>query len=291
MMDWLHLPPLTALRAFAALAETGTAVAAGARLNVSHAAISQQIKALESHLGLALVDRSGRRMVLTAEGAQLAEALQDGFGTIADRIAALTGADADRPLQITATPQFATSWLMPRLSDFQIRHPGIDLMVNPTPQRADPSPGGIDVALRFGAGQWAGFDAELLVAAEIVITAAPSLVGDRTFSHPRELLDYPWLDELGATQSIDWLERAGVTERRTKAVTQVPGGLMMEGVRDGQGVAVMAETSVADDIAAGRLRVLFRDEDETGYYILTRPGVQRPQARRFIAWLRTQRPA
>ena len=61
-MDWLGFPPLSSLRAFSALAEAGTAVAAGEKLNVSHAAISQQIKTLEAHLGLTLVDRSGRKL-------------------------------------------------------------------------------------------------------------------------------------------------------------------------------------------------------------------------------------
>ena len=96
MTDWLALPPLTALRAFSALADTGATVAAGARLNVSHAAISQQVKQLESHLGVALVDRSGRQLALTAEGRQLADALHLGFGTIGRAVEALTGADADR---------------------------------------------------------------------------------------------------------------------------------------------------------------------------------------------------
>ena len=89
-MDWLALPPLTALRAFAALAETGSAVAAGERLNVSHAAISQQLKTLEAHMGVTLVDRSGRQLALTPEGQRLAEALTAGFGTIARSVAAVS---------------------------------------------------------------------------------------------------------------------------------------------------------------------------------------------------------
>jgi LysR family glycine cleavage system transcriptional activator len=67
-MDWRTLPPLTALRAFAALAQTGSASEAGTALNVSHAAISQQIKALEAHMGLGLVRREGRGLALTPEG-------------------------------------------------------------------------------------------------------------------------------------------------------------------------------------------------------------------------------
>ncbi|MCZ4353121.1 LysR family transcriptional regulator [Roseovarius aestuarii] len=286
-MNWLDLPPLTALRAFAALSQTGSAQAAGAALNVSHAAISQQIKALEAHMGMALTRREGRGLALTDEGAQLAEALDEGFGAIAARVGALTGADATRPLQISTTPQFAAFWLMPRLGQFQQRHPDVDLMVHPSAQRADPAPGGVDVALRFGAGQWDGLDAELLVPTNIVVAAAPSLVGDRVFTHPEEMLDYPWMDELEVSQADDWLRANGVTTKRCKSMTTLPGNLMVDGMRAGQGIGVLSGISITDDVAAGRLRILFEDKGDTGYYIVTRPGVQRPQTKMLIRWLRS----
>ncbi|RKF15394.1 LysR family transcriptional regulator [Roseovarius spongiae] len=290
-MDWRALPPLTALRAFVALAQAGSAGGAGRLLNVSHAAISQQVKALEAHMGLPLVDRSGRGLTLTTEGEALAAALAEGFGAIAQTAAQLTGADADRPLQVTTTPQFAANWLMPRLRDFQERHPGIDLMVNPSPTLADPSAGGIDLAVRFGAGQWPGLDAELLVPTDVVVVAAPSLVGDRVFADARELLDYPWLDELDALQAQDWLTRAGVTQGRARSVTMLPGNLLLEGARSGQGIAVLTQKWVEKDVATGNLRILFRDEGATGYFIVTRPGVLRPPARTFLRWLRRHRDA
>ena len=76
-MDWRDLPPLSALRAFAAFAEEGSVVAAGDALGVSHAAISQQLRSLEAHLDVVLLDRSGRALTLTAEGAQLATAVKE----------------------------------------------------------------------------------------------------------------------------------------------------------------------------------------------------------------------
>ena len=289
-MDWQALPPLTALRAFAALAQEGSASAAGARLNVSHAAISQQVKQLEAHMGLALARRDGRGLGLTPEGAELAEALAEGFGVISQRVAALTGADAQRPLQISVTPQFAASWLMPRLGDFQAHNPGIDLMVHPSPQRADPAPGGIDIAIRFGMGHWPGLHAELLLHTEVVVVAAPSLVGDRQFDTHEDLLDYPWLSELHGSFASDWMLRGELSRLRRTSVVQVPGNLMLDGVRAGHGIAVLTFSSVEADVAAGRLRVLFSEAGETGYFILTREGVMRPQANAFLRWLRAQRP-
>lgn len=287
-MDWHSLPPLTALRAFAALAETGSVNEAGEKLNVSHAAISQQVKALEAHMGISLVDRSGRSLALTHEGQELAEALSVGFGAIARTVEALTGADADRPLQISTTQLFAVSWLMPRLKDFQDRHPEIDLMINPTPDVVDLAACGIDVALRFGTGDWPGLDSEMLVPTDVVVVASPDLVGDADITDPSALLDYPWLQEPGREEAADWLYSHGVTEGRVKRMTIVPGSLLLDGARGGQGMIVATTSTVEADIASGRLRVLFRDKGDTGYFMVTRPGVLRPPAKAFVSWLRRQ---
>jgi len=164
-------------------------------------------------------------------------------------------------------------------------------MVNPSPQLCDPAPGSIDVALRFGGGDWPGFDVEMLVPTDIVVTAAPSLVGDCRIETACDLLAFPWLQELGANEAQDWLRRNGVTEGRVKSLAQVPGNLMLDGARAGQGIICTAMSSVEADVAAGRLHVLFRDRGDTGYHIVTRPGPLRPGARAFVAWLRKHKRA
>ena len=156
-MDWRSLPSLSALRAFAALAQTGSFTRAGEALNVSHAAVSQQVRALEERLGVPLLPRDGRRGVLTAEGERLAAALDTAFLAIGRAVDEVTGADAWRPLQVTTTSAFAMSWLMPRLSEFRHEHPQIELMLNPTAQLVELAPGGVDVAIRFGRGSGAGW--------------------------------------------------------------------------------------------------------------------------------------
>ena len=179
-MDWIGLPPLTALRAFAALAETGSVSQAGARLNVSHAAVSQQVKSLEAYLGIALVDRSRRQVELTAEGRKLADGVLTGFGEIAHAVELLTGRNASRALQISMTPSFSAYWLMPRLSALRQAYPDLDIMIDATPDLVPLEPGGIDVAIRLGTGQWPGLESRLLLAVDIVAVAAP--VPDRESS-------------------------------------------------------------------------------------------------------------
>lgn len=287
-MEWRHLPPLSALRAFSAFAQCGNVTSAGEALGVSHAAISQQLRGLEAHLGVTLLDRSGRAMTLTPAGEVLAKGLHAGFAAMIEAAQEVTGARDKRPLHISTTPTFAASWLMPRLPRFRALHPDADLMIDPTPKLADMGDGGIDVALRYGAGSWPGLDSVLLFRSPIVVVAAPSLVGEGTFPVLDALADFPWLEEFGTSESTRWLNRYGVPEGAKHGLLQVPGNLLLDGARDGQGVAVTVRAFVARDIAAGRLRELHREKDEAGYHIVTRPGALRPILKDFVRWLRRE---
>ncbi|MFK7940801.1 MAG: LysR family transcriptional regulator [Roseovarius sp.] len=280
------MPPLTALRAFSAFADSGTVVAAGDQLNVSHAAISQQIKLLEAHMNVSLVDRSARQMTLTSEGRELAEALKLGFGAIARTADTLTGADANRPLSIATTPMFAAAWLMPQLAGFHADNPGANLTISTTPTVEPLAPGGIDVALRYGDGHWPGLEAELLLRSPMVIVAAPALVGDAAINSLDDLTQFQWLEDVGTSEANNWLRNFADVGERCAGVTQLPGNLLLDGARDGQGVAVVIRAFVEADIRAGRLRVLLEKEDAKGYHIVTRPGPQRAALKTFVKWVR-----
>ncbi|MGR3760560.1 LysR family transcriptional regulator [Roseobacteraceae bacterium NS-SX3] len=287
-MNWLEMPPLPALRAFSAFAEQGSVVAAGAALNVSHAAISQQLRALERHMGTVLLDRSGRALRLTPEGEQLAAALRLGFGAIGAAVQDISAAGGARPLHITCTPTFAALWLMPRLSDFRAAHPGIDIVLNPTGETVDLSPGGTEIALRYGDGTWPGLEAELLFAAPLAVVCAPGLVRPEEVACPADLLRHPWVEELGTTEASKWLHAHGVAGAQVRTRLQLPGNLMLQAVLEGQGVCVMVRRFAEPEIRAGRLAALFNDEHGGGYHIVTRPEGLRPAARKFTAWLRRQ---
>ncbi len=286
-MDWRGFPPLSALRAFSAFAGAPSLDQAGAQIGVTHAAISQQIRGLEAHLGLALVDRGGRRLALTPEGKRLAEALEGGFGQIAATLAALTGADETAPLRITTTPSFAAGWLMPRLADFRAHHPSIDLAIDPAPDNREIGRDA-DVALRYGNGHWPGLEARLILRSSVVVVAAPSLVPPGPMPDLDHLAGLPWLQELGTNEASQFFETYGLTRRVGAAIISLPGNLMLDAARDGQGVAVIAQAFVAADLAAGRLRLLFEDADREGYFLVTRPGPQRKALKAFCAWVLRQ---
>lgn len=288
MIPWLSLPPLSALRAFAAFAETGSVTAAGARIGVTHAAVSQQLRTLERHLGVALLRREARGLVLTAEGQLLANAVADGFGTIARSCAALTQQHEARALTITTTPSFAAGWLMPRLADFRARNPGIDIVIDPTPDMREIGPAGADAALRYGNGNWPGLEARLVLRSSVVVVAAPSLVGTRPGNDLGRLADLPWLQELGTTEATEFLRRHDVTRDHGQGLLSLPGNLVLDAVRNGQGVAAIARAFVEADLAAGRLRLMYEDSEREGYFLVTRPGPHRAAVKSFATWVLRQ---
>jgi len=288
-MDWSELPPLNSLRAFATVAQSGSLTQAGAALNVSHAAISQQVRALEARLGIQLIERSGRGIALTPEGQSFARNLGEGFETIARSVAEVTGADETRALQVTMTPMFAVTWLMPRLSDFKQKHPDVELMLNPTVEIVELLPGGVDVAIRAGIGRWPGMTSEPLVDTDFVVVAGTALIGDQQIKEPKDLLKLPWLQELGTNEVNRWLNDQGVIPTERMNITHLPGYMVLDGVRNGDGVAATARSFIEADVKAGRMRILFNSaRGEAGYFIVRRPGVMRPPLKRFVNWLKRQ---
>ncbi|WP_299664190.1 LysR family transcriptional regulator [uncultured Ruegeria sp.] len=287
-MDWLKLPPLAALRAFAAFSEKRNVVEAGAALNVSHAAISQQLRVLEKHLGAALLDRSGKALALTADGEHLARALQLGFGAIGAAVGDLARSGLDRPVHVSLTSSFAASWLMPRLPAFRNSHPEVNLILDPSADVVELRPGGIDIAIRYGPGGWAGVRSEMLLQSPVVIVAAPKLLGGKTSLTPAELAQLPWLEEIGTTEATTWLAQHGAGPERGAGRTELPGNLVLDGLRAGQGVTVTVRHFVEQDIKAGRIVELYVEPDARGYHIVTANSALRPAVRTFATWLRRQ---
>ena len=287
-MDWSDFPSLNSLKAFSAVAELGSYSRAGTALNVTHAAVSQQIKALEKQLGVTLVVRNGRKIALTEEGTVLAKELTAGFATIRRGIDAVTGADAIRPVQITTSPAFAVMWLMSRIVDFQQQHPGIRLLLNPTSEIVELRPGGIDLAIRYREGRGSDTGVDPVMIADMIVVGTPGLIGGQEFTDPTMLVDMPWLQELGTNEVAHWMERHGVTVTHPLIITQMPGNLIMEAVRRGDGITYTARPFVEKELQSGQLVELFSDEAYGTYYIQPRPGVLSPQVKIFIMWLKQQ---
>lgn len=286
MITWSRLPPLSSLRAFHAVAEGGGYSQAARVLNVTHAAVAQQVRALEAHLGVALVVRQGRGMALTAEGADLARSLAEGFGIVQAGVEALRAGGAARPVRITLTPSFATQWLMPRLKDFWDRHPDIALSLHPEARVSDLRRDGMDLGLRYGNGNWPGVEAKFLAPARMAVACAPDLLAGRKTLTAAEMQGMEWLLTRDWPEQENYLRSLGL-DPTSLSRTEFPGEeLSLAAARQGLGLIVESLALMEEDIRDGRLVLIHDSRTQLpAYFVVTSPGPQRAATRAFLKWL------
>lgn len=286
-MDWRSLPSLATLRAFEAAARHQNLSQAARELNVTHAAISQHVRRLEDELGEPLLLRQGRGMGLTDAGRLLAESLGQGFATIADGVDQLRRRGQDRAVQISVTPAFASHWLMPRLGSFWAEFPEIMININPSAELVDLRRDGVDLAVRYGDGNWPGVEAELLTDGEFVVVAHPDLVRGRRVNCLSDLVDLPWVMEGHMMERRRIIEEEGIDLDDVKLTTLQTSDLVSSAVAAGLGVSVQPRSLIEAQIKSGAVVSLHRiSQLGLGYYIVTRPGAVTANTMTFRNWLR-----
>jgi len=286
-MDWRQIPSLSGLRAFEATARLGSFSAAARSLNVTHAAIAQHVRALEAFFATDLVFRSGRKMDLTQAGKQLATSLQEGFGLIEAGVRDIHARASSRPLQVTMTPSFAENWLMPRLGAFWADHPEVELALKPTANCAELRRDGLDLAIRYGDGNWPEYTVERLTSAQVVIVGSPKLVGDGKGYSIREMQELPWQRESLVPEHNIWAKQQGLDLSKAKSTFFDTNTLVLSAVRAGYGLSIQARALVEQDLINGTLVCLMESRKmHVGYFLLTLPNRQSPQLTTLIKWLR-----
>src|ERR1700676_2684467 len=148
-----RLPPMQALRAFEAAARAGSLSRAAEALNLTHGAISHQIKALEADFGVRLVERAGRGIRLTDEGERFATRVRAVLSDLGDAVREVTERANPRQLRVSVIPSFAARWLLPRIGRFLTAHPDIDLDVGASSALADFRRDNIDAGTLFRGGE------------------------------------------------------------------------------------------------------------------------------------------
>lgn len=204
---------LLALQAFELAARTGSFKAAAEALHITASAVSHRIASLERTLGARLFERGPRGVVLSPAGNALAATTGHAFGDLSRALARQSS--GSRRLRVSAVPIFASHWLLPRLGQFLADHPEIELQVEASPRMADMETGLVDVALRYGEGQWPGLSAERIMDLETVPVAAPTLVRRLKLGTPADLVRAPLIrvSPFGASW-IEWATAAGLDAQR-----------------------------------------------------------------------------
>lgn len=291
-MDWRDIPSLSALRAFEAAARLGSLSEAARALNVTHAAIAAHVRALETEFGQPLLRRSGRGMVPTQTGADLARDLGTGFAEIAAGVRSLRRGREDRPVTLSTTPSFAENWLMPCLAAFWSAHPDVPLSVQTSQEVIDLRREGVDLVIRHGKGPWSGLEGIVLTHAKMVVVAQPGRFGPSpaNLSSPEaweRVLALPWLIDQSHTEFNKRLFRLGIDRDRLQSTDLPSNALLLPACRAGAGVSAQPHALVETDIADGRLEVLAEEQTtEYAYHLLHLPGPLSRRAQTFVTWLR-----
>ncbi|CRL51545.1 MULTISPECIES: LysR family transcriptional regulator [Pseudomonas] len=264
-----HLP-LNALRAFEASARHLSFTRAAVELFVTPAAVSHQVKSLEAQLNVTLFKRLPRGLMLTSEGETLLPVLRESFDRIAETLERFEGGHYRDVLTVGAVGTFAVGWLLPRLADFQEKHPFIDLRLSTHNNRVDVAAEGLDYAIRFGAGAWHGIDALRLIEAPLSVLCVPELA--RQLSEPQDLLKQTLLRSYRTDEWPEWFLACGLPPNTapTRNIVFDSSLAMMEAALQGAGIALAPPLMFSRQLAAGAIEQPFAIGITTGSYWLTR---------------------
>ncbi|CAB3773645.1 LysR substrate-binding domain-containing protein [Paraburkholderia humisilvae] len=273
----LQLPSLASLRAFEAAARLRSFKQAAEELSVTATAISHRIRVLEEYLERPLFLRKVRAVELTQEGAALFAAVSSGFQTIA---AAIEHVRSPRRASVTlsATPAFATKWLLPKLASFQAAHPDIDLHVHASNAPVDLNAGTADLAIRYGHGHYEGVTVTLLLEDRFAPVASPVLlatIGKDASRWP--LIHFDW--HCPPPVDLTWRAWARETGRKpsdlSRGIRYSEESHAIQATVSGQGVALLSLVLVDEELHLGLLRIASAPTLKGMSYHVLKPN-QRP---------------
>ena len=285
-MSRRHLP-LNALRAFEAAARQLSFTKAAIELNVTHAAISQQVKALEQHLNCPLFIRISRGLVLTPEGEILLPTLSETFdrmGNVLDRFAA---GHVREKVKVGVVGTFATGFLLPRLAAFHQRYPHIDLLISTHNNRVDSVAEGLDYAIRYGTGAWHGTGSQFLCDAPLAPLCTPALAAG--LRHPADLHNVTLLRSFRRDEWATWFAAVGQpSPSPTQHIMVFDSSVnMLEAAQAGVGIALAPPAMFTHLLRSGKIVQPFATTISLGGYWLThlqsRP--ENASMRDFARWL------
>lgn len=286
-----NLRHLRALQAFNETATHSSLSKAANVLNVTHGALSRQIKQLELYLGVILFHRRPKGMELTEAGERLLQSTQQAFAILQLGVRDVKRLHHRQSITISLSTSLALKWLVPNLPAFREKHPGIALLLDTNDSFVDFDATEIDVALRFGKPKWEGLHHEQITQEQLVVVASPSLVRD--FAQPMQpdaISKLPLLHDAFNLGWDGWAEQVGFDQNQIPSgnIKYVDTAVLLEAAIDGQGVALARHLLAASDLESGRLLRLddTRVPLDRGLYFVCRHGDQdRVAIRLFKKWL------
>lgn len=294
---------LNALKAFEAAARHQSFSAAAAELHVTSAAVGQQVRTLESWLGVPLFTRASSgaaRLVLTEVARQALPDIREGFDRLRLGVARLKEGALGTGLTVTVSPAFAAKWLLPRIEHFQRAHPQTDVLLDTNLRPVDFIAEGMDIGVRYGAGHWPGLVATPLMDEDLYPVCAPTYpLLEQGRLPPERLAEATLIHDLSMAGDPQyptwrtWLDASGFHGVNAEHGLRINNSAaVLQAAIDGQGLALGRSVMLRDDLQAGRLVRPFGEASRPlafAYYIVHRPEVaDLAKVKAFREWLLAQ---
>lgn len=279
-----NLPPPAWLRAFEAAARLGGFAAAAAELGLTPAAVSQQIRALETRLGVALFRRLPRGVALTETGQAYLPPVRRAFAEMSSATAGLFGTVQTDPVVLRAPPSFAALRLAPLLPGFRARHPDVALRLSTSIWAEAAGEEQVDVDIRYGDGRGVAGEAVWLSAPASVLVCPPGAV-DGAGAWAGRAIHVAGCENLWQSLAA----REGFGPEAVRARLSADSSLVaLEMVAAGLGAALVARDLARAYLDRGRVSApgpVELEHREAHYAVLPEPGPGRPEARLLRDWL------
>ena len=283
-------PSLNFLNTFESVARHLSFTNAAKELFVTQAAVSHQIKALEDYLGVKLFHREKRKVFLSEEGQKLLPSVVSGLQGIADSLENIRNYDAEDTIVVGVGSSFSANWLVHRLGAFYQKFPEVNLHLKISNNDPDFSADRTDMAVVWGKGDWQGMLCEKLMVVEFTPVCSPDLLKKtHPLKTPEDLIHYPLLDDPDYDIWQEWMEEAGIPERKYKRRTVIrDSNVLIHSTLEGHGISLCAVGIVQEYLDSGRLiRPFELSITGGGFYYLVYPekALRKPLVRLFKTWL------
>ena len=280
--------PLGALRMFEAVASNLSFTDAAEALNVTPAAVSQQIKTLEAYVQVPLFRRTGRRVQITAEGLELLPSVRAGLDRLESAVQQLKRYRRAGPMQVSLIVSFLQMWLLPRLRSFRRKYPDIDPRFHTSRELVDFSRTENHIAIRFGCGHYANLHVEKLLDEWLVPVASPELIKQYgMIERGADLGKYPLLNSDTESWSL-WSRPSEEAAWRSGAPNIDDSAGILAAAEAGLGFALARWTLVSLPLQRATLRLAGKDVlpfESAYYFVCPKPFLDLPKVAHFREWI------
>lgn len=284
-----RLPPLNPLKAFEAAARLGSVSRAARELNVTHGAISHQVRSLEQTLNVKLLQRDGNRLKLTAQGAALLPSISQAFETISTAMSSLSTPSTEGDLVVSCVPALLAFWLVPRIAAFTEQFPGVRLRLIPSNEPSHVYDSNIDLCIRYGDQEWSDCWFRLFAHIDLFPVVSPTLLNKQPLRTVGELADHVLLHADDGREWQTWLAAADAPElSRARTHFLSDAHLAIEAATHGAGIALGDTMTASRLLSAGELIVPFElaVPATDAFFVVCRSEARTvPITRIFIDWL------